>query len=343
MLESLQVSWEVALVRKAEAYLHETFGLSARLEACSVEGLPYFIMDHYAFWRADLFGGERLLMALRPETEFSIEEIGRHVDIVRARADGRQAILLFEHLSAARRRALLSHRMAFLVPMAQLFVPEALLDLRERTPRPAARAPERLSPTAQQVILGALLEPMACGQAANATALARRYGVAVMSMSRAFDELTASHLAEDRRDGRQRSLRFHAAGRELWDRAAPRLQSPVLKVRTVVIPGAGPESIGGSVAGESALSLYTDLAEPRMQRLAVPAAGWRQLVRDKALRDTYPRDPAGAEVETWAYDPGSLARGDVVDKLSLHLSLRDHADERVAMAAADLLETFEWS
>lgn len=338
-------SWEVALARKAEAYLHEAFGLSARLEAFSVENLPHFTMDHYAFWRADLFGGERLIMALRPEAEFSIEEIGRHVEIVRARADGRQTILLFEHLSAARRRALLGHRMAFLVPMAQLFVPEALLDLRERTPRPAARAPDLFSPTAQQVILGALLEPMASGQAANATALARRYGVAVMSMSRAFDELEAARMAEARRDGRQRALSLQAAGRELWDLAAPRLQSPVRKVRTVIIPGAGPESarIGVRVAGESALSLYTDLAEPRMQRLAAPAAGWGQLVRDNALRETYPRDPAGVEVETWAYDPGALARGDVVDKLSLYLSLRDHADERVALAAADLLETFELS
>lgn len=63
---------------------------------------------------------------------------------------------------------------------------------------------------------------------------------------------------------------------------------------------------------------------------------------EKALREVYPRDPAGVEVETWAYDPGALTRGDVVDKLSLYLSLRDHPDERVGIAAAELLETFEW-
>lgn len=333
--------WEMALVQKAEAYLHEVFGLSTRLEPCPLESLPHFVGDQYVLWRADLFGRASLLMAPRPDADVSIEEMARHVDVVRTRAGDLLVILLFEFLSPSRRRALLSRRMAFLVPMAQLFVPEALLDLRERTSRPRAREPEHFSPTAQLVILGALLEKAGGEGGVSATALARRYGVAIMSMTRAFDELEAAKLAEARRVGRQRELHFHASGRRLWDEAAPRLQSPVRKVRTVVIPH--PDRFPARVAGESALSLYTALAKPRMQRLAVAAADWNQLVRDHGLRETYPRDPSGDEVETWAYDPGALARGDVVDKLSLHLSLRDHPDERIAMAAADLLETFEWS
>lgn len=341
MLETAESPWEATLVRKADAYLHEAFGLTARLEPASIKALPHFVLDRYALWRADLFGRDCLLMALQPDADVSIEEMGRHAEIVRARAGTALIILLFEHLSPMRRRALLGQRMAFLVPMAQLYVPEALLDLRERTSRPRARGPELFSPTAQQLILGALLDPQRSEGGASATDLARHYGVAVMSMTRAFDELEARGMADTSRDGRQRLLCFHAAGRALWDQAGPRLQSPVRKVRTVVIPN--PEHFRGRVAGESALSLYTDLGRPRMQRLAVAAADWSKLVRDNGLRDTYPRDPAGDEVETWAYDPGSLARGDVVDKLSLYLSLRDHPDERIAMAAADLLGTFEWS
>jgi hypothetical protein len=61
------------------------------------------------------------------------------------------------------------------------------------------------------------------------------------------------------------------------------------------------------------------------------------------LRETERGDPAGDEVETWTYDPGALARDDVVDRLSLHLSLRHHPDERVAQAANELLEDFAWS
>ncbi len=47
-------------------------------------------------------------------------------------------------------------------------------------------------------------------------------------------------------------------------------------------------------------------------------------------------------VEVWTYPPGSLSRGDAVDSLSLHLSLRDPIDDRVARARDDLLAVLGW-
>ncbi|MDP3176480.1 MAG: hypothetical protein Q8M76_01165, partial [Spirochaetaceae bacterium] len=129
--------------------------------------------------------------------------------------------------------------------------------------------------------------------------------------------------------------------RELWDQAAARLQSPVRKVRTVGIPF--PQQFPARLAGESALSLYTDLSSPRVQRLAVASANWNQLVRDHGLLSREAGDPHGDEVETWGYDPAALATDTIVDRLSLHLSTRDHPDERVAQAAEQLLETVPWS
>jgi hypothetical protein len=245
-------------------------------------------------------------------------------------------ILVFAHLGTGRRNALIARRLAFLVPGVQLFVPELLLDLRERTP-PPPRVAETLSPTAQVVILGALLDLATEG---NAGELARRYGVAPMSMTRAFDELAGAHLAETPRIGRERVLRFQMIGRALWEQAAPRLQSPVRKVRTVVIPW--PQRFPGKIAGQSALGHYTALTAPRIQRLAVASADWNWLVRDEGLRDTEPLDPQGDEVETWTYDPAALTSEMVVDPLSLFLAVRGHTDERVAGAAEDLLERMPW-
>ena len=53
-------------------------------------------------------------------------------------------------------------------------------------------------------------------------------------------------------------------------------------------------------------------------------------------------DDARFEIETWSYDPGVLATGETVDPLSLYLTVRNHADERVAQAADQLLEQFQW-
>src|SRR5690606_20568206 len=225
--------------------------------------------------------------------EATVAEMSKHARVIGDKTPSPIVILLFNSLTTAQRRALLARRMAFLVPRAQIYVPQALLDLRERMPRSLRLAPEQLSPTAQLTILGALLNPSSFDDQASASDLARRYGVAVMSMTRAFDELEAADLAGTGRAGRARVLHFKLRGRALWDSAAARLQSPVRKVRTMIIPCH--DSFVAFVAGESALASYTSLAKPRIQRLAVAAADWNQVVRDHGLRETYPRDPEGDE------------------------------------------------
>jgi hypothetical protein len=83
------------------------------------------------------------------------------------------------------------------------------------------------------------------------------------------------------------------------------------------------------------------LGPPRTQTLAVAGADWNRLVREHGLRDVEPGDD-GEDVQTWTYDPAALADRNVVDRLSLYLSVRDHSDERVAQAAEQLLESLPW-
>jgi hypothetical protein len=161
-----------------------------------------------------------------------------------------------------------------------------------------------------------------------------------MSVVRAFDELQAAGVADTSRVGRERTLKMKAEGRDLWREVEAHLQSPVRKVRRVSIPY--PENFPGLVAGESALALYTPLASPRIQTLAVPAANWNQLFREH-LKETEPYYGDGDDIETWSYDPAVLGEHKVVDKLSLYLSVRHHKDERVAQAAEQLLEQMPWS
>ena len=339
MLRMWKNDWERRLADKAEAYLRESFGASVWISPDAPAGLPYFIADQYALWRAEIFERPCVLMVLRGASEATADELARQVQLVKDRADASTVVLVFETLSPARRLGLLKRRLAFMVPGAQLYIPEALMDLRERAPRAPVHEVETFSPTSQMILIGALLRRET--EAPSATALATRYGVATMSVSRAFDELQATGLAETLRTGKQRVLRFVSHGRDLWDVAAPRLQSPVRKVRIVGIPY--PEHFPGKLAGESALALYTLLGQPRVQRLAVAAANWPQLVRDHGLITREPGDPDGDEVETWSYDPAALAERNVVDRLSLYLSTRDHPDERVAQAAKQLLEDMSWS
>ncbi|HUZ13100.1 MAG TPA: hypothetical protein VMU93_09650 [Caulobacteraceae bacterium] len=70
-------------------------------------------------------------------------------------------------------------------------------------------------------------------------------------------------------------------------------------------------------------------------------ADWNRLVREHSLRDN-PDYGEGDDVQTWTYDPAVFAERRVVDRISLYLSVRHHADERVAQAAGQLLESAHW-
>ena len=52
---------------------------------------------------------------------------------------------------------------------------------------------------------------------------------------------------------------------------------------------------------------------------------------------------ADALLEVWRYDPRSLGDDRIVDPLSLYAQFWDHPDERIAIAADELLQDVLWS
>jgi DNA-binding MarR family transcriptional regulator len=329
-----------ATAAAAEDYLEAAFGITLGLEPVSPANLPHFLLDRYRLWQGSLLGQPMLLAAgkgWKPGEGFTRDFLKQR-EILRDRLGVPLVILLLEHASAAARKQLVSRKIGFLAPASQLYVPEALLDLRERSARARADHTGLISPTAQLLLLAVLQgEPF---EDANQTELAAKLGVAVMSISRALDELDALGIAKARRVGRQRQLHLLARGGELWGAVKDKLQSPVRKLRRVdgiLDDETAPRS------GESALAHYTMLGEPRAVHRAIAAAHWKDIDKRLAAADrTLEFVDAPIHLETWSYDPAILAKNGVVDPLSLYLSTRHSLDERVAQAAEQLLEPFGW-
>lgn len=327
-----------ALGAAAEAYVQHAFGMHMGLVPIADPSLPHFLRDRYRLWQGLFHGEPVLLVAIRTPNQGATQEVIKHRDLLRRHLGIRFVLLLLDSLPAATRRQLVERQIGFLAPGAQLYVPEALLDLRERAAVKPATANEQFGPTTQVLILASLLGEEV--DDANLTQMAERFQVAIMSMSRTFDELEALRLAKPNHVGRQRRLQLLVRDRELWQAVEGRLQTPVRKVRTV--RGHVPEDVA-PLAGESALAHFTMLAEPRFPHRAAAAARWKDLQAATQLRTGFAfDDDARVELETWRYDPRVLAQNGVVDRLSLHLSLRNASDERVAQAAQQLLEPFGW-
>jgi len=250
-------------------------------------------------------------------------------------------VLVLPGLTSTTRARLVATRVPFIVPANQLFLPMLLIDLRERIKRTVVPRESTLSSIAQLVVLAHLQ-----GRRMDVLSLAAAAGLlgySPMMLTKAKDELVAGGLCVARTEGRALRLSFAAEGRALWEKALPRLSSPVARTHFVRFPARqrGPAARAGFVrAGLSALSDLTNLADdPRVtyassKRAAADAGSTVQRVELE--------EDASARLEVWRYSPELLSTDGRVDALSLYLSLRDTADERIQGALSDLLETVPW-
>ena len=340
MLERVPEARLEALAEAAEAYVDDTFGERLGLVPVAPTNLPHFIIDRYAIWQGSLNGRTLLLMAIKeilPPGSGATAQYLKHRDLVQRELGADLVLLLLDRAPNAIRRQMVDRKIGFIASGAQLYVPEAFLDLRERAPAFAIASAASISPTTQFLLL-AIMQGRGLGDL-NLTELADDLGVSIMSISRTLDELEALQLAKAHHVGRQRRLHMLLRGQKLWEAVQAQLQSPVRKVRVVYAQDG--EKIG-PLAGTSALARYTMLAPPRTETRAILAASWKNLAAADTLRPATAFDDERIEGQTWTYDPRILARNGVIDPLSLYLSVRGSPDERVAQAAEELLETFEW-
>ena len=340
MLERVPEARLEALAEAAEAYVDDTFGERLGLVPVAPTNLPHFIIDRYAIWQGSLNGRTLLLMAIKeilPPGSGATAQYLKHRDLVQRELGAELVLLLLDRAPNAIRRQMVDRKIGFIASGAQLYVPEAFLDLRERAPAFAIASAASISPTTQFLLL-AIMQGRSLGDL-NLTELADDLGVSIMSISRTLDELEALQLAKAHHVGRQRRLHMLLRGQKLWEAVQAQLQSPVRKVRVVYAQDG--EKIG-PLAGTSALARYTMLAPPRTETRAILAASWKSLAVADTLRPATAFDDERIEVQTWTYDPRILARNGVIDPLSLYLSVRGNPDERVAQAAEELLESFAW-
>ena len=340
MLERVPEARLEALAEAAEAYVDDTFGERLGLVPVAPTNLPHFIIDRYAIWQGSLNGRTLLLMAIKeilPPGSGATAQYLKHRDLVQRELGAELVLLLLDRAPNAIRRQMVDRKIGFIASGAQLYVPEAFLDLRERAPAFAIASAASISPTTQFLLL-AIMQGRGLGDL-NLTELADDLGVSIMSISRTLDELEALQLAKAHHVGLQRRLHMLLRGQKLWEAVQAQLQSPVRKVRVVYAQDG--EKIG-PLAGTSAFARYTMLAPPRTETRAILAASWKSLAVADTLRPATAFDDERIEVQTWTYDPRILARNGVIDPLSLYLSVRGSPDERVAQAAEELLEPFEW-
>ncbi len=328
------------LTTAVRRYLNEVLGVSApgvRPWARANE-LPYFLRDAFEFSELELLGHPVVLAIGRAEQKQSLSEVRTWLDKVRALA-GQPAVYVTDALASYERRRLIEQKVPFIVPGNQLYLPDLGLDLREYFRRRAPATEAALSPSAQAMLITALLhQPWQAEWQPSTVAVA--LGYTPMTLSRVVKELTGAGLATAYTVGRSRWLRMEQPARQTWERAKLVLRSPVKRTVWVLPDGLAANRVG-RLAGLSALASYSMLAEPKWPVYAVSAAEWKEAT-DAGVREL-PEPVAGAqEWQLWSYSPALLPGAATVDPLSLTLSLEDNVDDRIQLALDELKGQLPW-
>jgi hypothetical protein len=271
--------------------------------------------------------GRTFLAAIEPDgvPTATPTEYAKHAEALRT-AMGLPVALVLQPVPTHVRNRLVQRGVPFIVPGRQMFLPFLALDLRERDGCPVrGKGAATLTGAAQAVLLGHLLGKPVEGVPLGDVAVA--FGYSAMMLSKIAAELAATGLATATREGRTRRLLFAEARQDLWERALPRLASPV-RHRLWVRQWAG-KDVRKVAAGLTALERYTDIADDRVPTYAMSRADLRTALARGDIVTCEDADEAVAAIEGWCYDPATLATGDRADRLSLYLALRETADERV--------------
>lgn len=324
------------LVNRCRRYLSETLGIEAefsRKEATG--GLPFFLHEHYDFYKFSLYGENFVVLAVKDSSELTPAGIRKHIQLVNEKLDAR-SVFLGDSLSSYNRKRLIAYKVPFIIPGNQLYLPDLALNLREffKKNEPAAEA---LSPATQAVILYFLNKKITEPQ--NPKELAEKLGYSKMTISRAFDEIEAAGLAKFSSSGRNRLVQFTVNHRRLWKEALPHLKTPVLRrlwIKSLENAPQFPE------AGQTALAEYSMLAPPELPVYAVSSAEWKSL--QKGSEEVLPAFSEEAQfvLEIWRYSPRLFAKGQEVDPFSLYLSMKELGDERVESALEEMMENIQW-
>ena len=324
------------LARNLKRYLKETLDIDVRPKKfLGTDNLPIFLRNMYVFFEVRILDMSCLVMAAKDKTEQTPATINKHMIQIRKKWQD-EVIYLQQQMTAYNRKRLIQHKIPFVIPLNQMYLPFLGIDLREHFKK-IRETEASFSPSTQVVVLYYLSQNVQLRLTPKK--LANELGYSIMTMTRALDELNGAGLGTIAMEGRERVLRFHRDKKQVWETALQRLRSPVKKRLWVKD---FPNKFFGLGAGLSALAHYSNLATPKNPVLALEGKHWKQIYNTNNVMILDIAEANASELEIWSYSPKLFGENGVVDRLSLFLSMKEDNDERVQSALEGMMKGIEW-
>lgn len=305
-------------------YLNKVLGVKVIYKDVEFKHLPNFIATRYRLQLVSM--NEQKIIFLYPKTELEqIEVLKKHIARIQ-KNENLPVVLVLKELSFRQREYLIREKIPFVADGKQIYLPFMAVYLQERCS--AEKIPrEEILPSAQMLLLHFVYGG---AQELSTSQAAKDLELTPTSISRASRQLEEMGLLHIRKVGVQRIMQSEESPKTLFQKAGDKLLNPIK--RTVYIPK---KYVGTDLleSGYSALAEYSMLNEPNVRCYAAERISqWKDFTTNSLQNSK-----VQVAVEMWRYNPRKLSTRNTVDELSLALTLREDADERVEEAVEEML------
>ena len=306
-----------------------------KMEKREYAGIPLLYYNTYDLIRWKWRGISVILAVAKSSSDLSPSEYSTHAQFLREHLKIPVALVL-PCIDSYKRNRLVQHGIPFIIPGNQLFLPP-FADLRERFPHVSHTVKDSLSAASQLVVIYHIFRKTA--DQYSLRELSSILGYSAMTMSNTCRELVQFGLCENDVRGKELRLKFKFSEKNLWDNSIHLFSSPVAKKIWANLSD-GKEKLFR--AGITALADYTMLNDEPVSCFACGKNMLQSMIGKGEIRHADGPDNADCLIESWKYDPARLSENGLVDRLSLYLSLKDSADERVQSSLDNILENMKW-
>jgi len=327
-------------MEKLIKYIQEALGqnISPKIFTKEQYGrFPFYISSLYQLYNAKLFDRELVFAKLLNDNIESINQIETHFRLM-SNDIAENIVLLVYNIEAFKRKRLIEKGINFIIPGKQIYLPALLVDLKESYTGYKAKK-NILTPSAQCILIHQILHRDENFEKKPLKEIAKMFNYSGTAISKAADNL--KHIGLCTIQGtKEKFIHFNGEISELWKNALPLMESPIHK--RVYVDEIPPKVYLKSYT--SALPEYTDMNPSKQEYYAIEKNLFFTYLKENRLVNL--NDFEGQYcLEVWKYDPVLLINNtemNVVDPLSLYLSLKDNKDERIEAALEQIINKFIW-
>ena len=286
--------------------------------------IPYFLTDRYSLKKAKLDETNCLFMYIKGKME-DIVSVKKHVQKL-AEIVNIPVVLVLDECLPRQRESLIKARIPFVMEGTQIFLPFMGVALQE-TFSQRMLAPRKISPAAQVLFLYFLYSGK---EEISLSELSNHLSYSLMTISRATKQLEDAGIIKSHKRGVSKFVTSEFYGKELFTVAEKVLISPVKKKLYIERKDLKDEFLK---AGISALSEYSMLSPSKIETYATMQFYGNSY---EFMTDI----DKEIQLEIWHYDSKLFGMKGKIDALSLYLSLKDNADERIQISLTEMMEEF---